>query len=158
KICGLPPQPLSVLSGPDYFKLAAHGWLDSAIRTNALFYPGIWEGAIPVPATDAAVWMSWLGQNVTDKALQTRLSNVAGLSVQEDLPVQDYNDHQVGFIRTPLPALFYNLSITNAAKAELNARWYLSLFRPDGSAYYQAPPNGLDFGKTLKTPDANGNT
>jgi hypothetical protein len=82
-LCGLPPLPASAPAAVDYFNTAAHGWLDSQIRTNGLFRHAYWPGFSAQPAADACVWMRWLAGRVSDTDLQTRLVSTASLRLPD---------------------------------------------------------------------------
>ncbi|HEY5915125.1 MAG TPA: hypothetical protein VJA21_31415 [Verrucomicrobiae bacterium] len=155
---GLPPMPAPALPAADYFNLAARSWLDSQIRSNALFRHAAWPGFNPQPAADASVWMRWLAERISDSTLRTRLSNTASLALQQIALVQNYNSYQIGHVTYPLPALFYNTALPNAVTAQANAQGLLSIFQPDGTVLYQHAPGGTDYGRTHYAPDANGYT
>jgi hypothetical protein len=155
---GLPPPPAPVPAATDYFRLAAHAWLDSEIRTNGLFHHTLWPGDVPRPAADAAVWMRWLAQNVADPELEARLCSLASQTVQQLKSTEIYNDYQIGNVVYPLPALFYRVGIENATHAQLSAADILRRFEPDGTIIYKPAPGGVDYGKTNPSPEANGNT
>ena len=38
---------------------------------------------VPRPAADAAVWMRWLAEKVTDPVLRTRLFNTASQAIEQ---------------------------------------------------------------------------
>jgi hypothetical protein len=155
---GLPPMPTPVLTAVAYFNLASHSWLDSQIRSNALFRHAAWPGFNPQPAADASVWMRWLAEKITDSTLQTRLSNAASAALLQVPLVQYYNSYQIGHVQYPLPALFYNAALTNALTAQANARGLLPNFQSDGTVLYRPTPGGTDYGRTHYAPDANGYT
>jgi hypothetical protein len=155
-LCGLPPLPASAPAAADYFNLAAHGWLDSQIRTNGLFRHAYWPGFSAQPAADACVWIRWLAGKVSDADLQTRLVSTASLGIQQVPGEQNLNNYQIAHVQYPLPALLYNAAVVNADSALVNARNLLSRFQPDGTVLYQPTPRGTDYGKTHYAPDANG--
>jgi hypothetical protein len=156
KLRGLPPLPVPVASAQDYFRLAGRGWLDSKIREGNLYRHAA-PGFGAQPASDAAFWMLWLAGKVGEAALSTRLTNAASSAIAQVAP-QNYNGSQVGHVRYPLPALIYGSVVENAAQAQAHGRALLGRFQPDGSVIYQAPPNGIDYGKTHWARDANGLT
>lgn len=154
---GLPALPTPVQTADQYFALAAHGWLDSQIRTNALFKHAYWPGFTAQPAADAAVWMRWLEEKIADVGLQSRLSNTAAAAIAE-VTASRYNDSHVGHIAYPLASLLYNAVPANALTAQSNAKGLISRFQPDGSILYEPSAGGLDYGKTHFAKDANGLT
>ena len=155
---GLPPLPAPVPDAAGYFHLAAHSWLDSQIRSNALFRHADWPGFTPQPAADAAVWMRWLAGQTADLALQTQLSNTATAAIERVPQVQFDNSYQIGHVQYPLPGLVFNAADANANQAQAAARGLLPRFQPDGTVLYQPAPGGTDYGKTHYAPDANGYT
>lgn len=156
KLRGLPPLPAPVASAQEYFRLAARGWLDSQIRQGHL-YRHATPGFGAQPASDAACWMLWLAGRVDEPVLSARLSNAAASAIAQVAP-RNYHNSQIGHVRYPLPALIYGAVLENAAQAQAHGRALLSRFQADGSVWYQAPPNGPDFGRTHWARDANGLT
>ncbi len=151
-------MPASVPAAADYFNVAAHGWLDSRIRTSGLFRHAYWAASRAQPAADACVWMRWLAGNVSDADLQARLVSTASLGIQQVPGEQNLNNYQIAHVHYPLPALFYNAALANAETALVNARNLLGRFQPDGTVLYQPTPAGTDYGKTHYARDANGLT
>ena len=154
---GLPALPPGVPGASNYFLAAAHGWLDSGIRSNGLIRHAVWPGFGPQPAADAAVWMRWLAEHVGDAQLAASLSNVAG-TVLAQVPTSYLNSYAVGHIRYPLPALVFGGVLQNAAQARTDGAGMLGQFQPDGSVLYVAPAGGTDLGTTHYARDANGLT
>ena len=141
----------------DYVSLAAGGWLDSGIRTNALFRHAVWPGFNAQPAADAACFMDWLAGRTTNSALEKRLIRTAqeALSV---VPAAHLNQSAVGHVRYPLASLVYGHVTENADLELTHARVLLPRFEPDGSILYRKSPGGEDYGRTHFAPDANGLT
>jgi hypothetical protein len=155
---GLPPVPTTALTASNYFRNAAHAWLDSDIRTNGLIRHAVWPGFGPQPAADASVWMRWLAERVGDPLLSAQLSNVAATVLDQVPSPALYNSYGVGHVRYPLPALVFGAVLENAARAGSDAQGLLGRFQPDGSVLYVPPSGGPDLGSTHYAPDANGLT
>ncbi|HYV31367.1 MAG TPA: hypothetical protein VEO53_09710 [Candidatus Binatia bacterium] len=155
---GLPPVPTAALTASNYFRNAAHAWLDSDIRTNGLIRHAVWPGFDPQPAADAAVWMRWLAERVGDPLLSAQLSNVAATVLDQVPSPTLYNSYGVGHVRYPLPALIFGAVLQNATQAGSDAQGLLGRFQPDGSVLYVPPSGGPDLGSTHYAPDANGLT
>jgi len=155
---GLPKLPDGTLTASNYFRNAAHAWLDSGIRTNGLIRHAVWPGFNPQPAADAAVWMRWLAERVSEPGLAAQLSNVASIVLAEVPSPALYNSYGVGHVRFPLPALIFGSVLQNAAQAQNEAQGLLGRFQPDGTVLYVPPAGGPDLGSTHYAPDANGLT
>jgi len=100
-----PPPPPDVPGGFDgACRLLAHGWLDSAIRSGALYRHAVWPGNFPPqPAADAPPCMRWLATHVDDSELAARLREAAA-AAQDALPPGE--DGGVGHVGRPaLPLL-----------------------------------------------------
>jgi hypothetical protein len=154
---GLPPLP-AALTASNYFRNTAHAWLDSGIRSNGLIRHAVWPGFGAQPAADAAVWMKWLAEQVTEPALMTELSEVAATVLAQIPNPALYNTYGVSHVRYPLPALIFGAVLQNASQAKTDAQGLLGRFQPDGSVLYVAPSGGPDLGSTHYAPDANGLT
>jgi len=157
KLHPLPTLPDSGLAAPEYFSLAAHGWLDSKIREGDLYRHAAATGFGAQPSADAALWMNWLADHVTDGPLAARLTNAATAALTRVAP-QNYNGTQIGHIRTPLPALVFGSVSQNANQALAHGRALLGRFQSDGSVLYPPPAKGVDYGKTHWAREANGLT
>ncbi|MBI2928438.1 MAG: hypothetical protein HYY24_22440 [Verrucomicrobia bacterium] len=153
---GLPSLPSPRPGAQDFFRLAARGWLDSKLREGDLYRHAA-PGFGPQPAADAAFWMPWLSGRVGEPALSERLADSASRALTPMNP-HDYNGAQVGHVRYPLPALIFGAVAENAAAAREHGRALLGRFQPDGSVLYPPPAQGLDYGKTHWTREANGLT
>ncbi|MBM3883739.1 MAG: hypothetical protein FJ387_29205 [Verrucomicrobia bacterium] len=156
RLYGLPAVPEAEVGRGSYAALAAGGWLDSQIREGDRYRhaaPGFGAG----PAADAALYMDWLAQEVSDEALAGRLTAAAGRALAQ-VPIPQYNAAQVGHVRYPVPALVYGGVQENLARAREQGRGLLGRFQPDGTVLYQKPSSGLDYGKTHWAPHANGLT
>lgn len=156
RLRGLPELPTPAPAARDVFRLAAHGWLDSAIRVGNRFRHAA-PNFEPQPAADAAMWMRWLAGRVDDSLLATRLRDTAAAAIGE-VPPPHYNTALVGHVRWPLPALVFGHVAENAAQAAARARGLLGRFQPDGSVLYQPAPDRPDFGRTHWAREANGLT
>ena len=155
---GVPALPAAALTASNYFRNAAHAWLDSDIRTNGLIRHAVWPGFGPQPAADAAVWMRWLAERVDEPPLAAQLSNVAYMVLAQVPSSTLYNSYGVGHVRYPLPALVFGAVLQNAAQAGSDAQGLLGRFQPDGTVLYVPPSGGPDLGSTHYAPDANGLT
>ena len=145
-----------VITAPTFFKLMAHGWLDSKIRENDLFRhaaPNFGLG----PSSDAALYMDWLAQRIIEPELVTRLTEAAAAALAK-VPAGNLNAAQLGHVHYPLPALVYGGVAENAAAARAHGRALLDRFAPDGTVHFQKSANGLDYARTHWAPDANGLT
>ncbi|MCP5516289.1 MAG: hypothetical protein H7A45_03415 [Verrucomicrobiales bacterium] len=157
-MAGLPELPEPGLSAAEYYAEAARGWLDSRLREGDLYRHAWWPGFNPQPAADAAVWMSWLAGRIDDAGLTARLLGAAQEALRAVPGVQNYNGHQIGHVRYPLPALCFNQAFANASQAGAAGWGMLGQFEPDGSVRYRPAPGGPDYGETHFAPDANGLT
>ena len=157
KLHPLPALPDSGLAATEYFNLAAHGWLDSKIREGDLYRHAAATGFGAQPSADAALWMEWLADRVTDPPLAARLTNAVSAALARVAP-QNYNGTQIGHIRTPLPALIFGAVSQNANQALAHGRGLLGRFQSDGSVPYPPPAKGVDYGKTHWAREANGLT
>jgi hypothetical protein len=157
RLRGLPPVPDPGYSPVDFYRLAAHGWLDSAAREGNRYRHAVWPGFNAQPAADAALYMDRLADSVNDAALARRLREAAGEAL-ELVPPHASLFSTIGHIRYPVAPLVYGAVAENANHARAHARNLLKRFRPDGAIHYQASPNGVDYGKTHFAPDANGLT
>jgi hypothetical protein len=155
RLNGLPalPEP----AARDYYRLAARGWLDSAIREGNRFRHAVGPGFSPIPAADAAVWMEWLARKVDDPPLARRLRETAR-DVIAAVPPGERNTRQVGHVRPALPALVYGGVAAAARQAATHVRRQLRRFAPDGSLRYQRVPGKPDYARTHWSREANGLT
>jgi len=153
---GLPPLPSTGYSLSNYCALAAHGWLDTPIRSGALFRNSTAASGF-APAADAALYLDWLAAKVSDPTLQARLASTANYARAAVSPAS-YNFAAVGNMTFPVEALLFGAVTDNAATALNDGQAQLTLFQPDGSIHYQPPTGGLDLGKTYWSPDADGLT
>ncbi len=155
---GLPPLPEIPGGVPAYLELAARGWLDSQIRDGDRYRHAA-PGFPAVPAADAALFMDWLADRVSDGALSGRLRAAAAGALRQVEPAR-YNHARVGHVRDPAPALAYGAVAANLERAEEHARGLLDRFEADGFIRYQPGGGigGLDYGRTHWAPDANGLT
>ena len=154
---GWPQLPDPGLTAPQYFQLAAHGWLDSKIREGNRYRHAAWPGFGAQPAADAAVWMEWLAGKIDDPSLTARLTNAAAAALGE-MPPARYNAAQIGHIRYPLPVLVFGQVAENADQARARGNALRQRFAADGSVSYHAPAGGVDYAKTHGSLEANGLT
>jgi hypothetical protein len=157
RLRGLPAVPDPGYTEKGYYRLAAHGWLDSRIREGNLYRHAYWPSFNAQPSSDAAMWMLWLSRVTDDPALAGRLVNAAGGAIAQVAP-QNYAAAQVGHIRYPLPALVFGSVAENAAQAGNRGHSLLSRFQSDGSLLYQPGAGGVDYGRTHSSKEANGYT
>ncbi|MCL4176951.1 MAG: hypothetical protein KJ072_04295 [Verrucomicrobia bacterium] len=156
RLQGWPSIPATA-GAPQYFELAARGWLDSKIREHDRYRHAVWPGFNPQPAADAALWMLWLAQQPGAANLADRLLASANAALGQVNPV-NYNTAQVGHNRYLLPALVFGAVPENAEAARHRGRSLLGRFQPDGSVHYSRRSDGPDYGRTHWAPDANGLT
>lgn len=155
RLRGLPPLPEPEVSATEFYRLAAHGWLDSRIREGNQYRHAFWPGFGPAPAADAALWMDWLALHVADENLATRLQSAAQ-GAREAVPPPRYDSAAVGHIRSPAPALVYG-ALPDTIEVMLNrGRALAQQFRGDGVIVYEAPRGGTDYGSTHWAREANG--
>ena len=156
RLAGLPSIPDPGYTAPEYFELAARGWLESRIRETNLYRHAYWPGFNAQPAADAAVWMRWLATQVDSPDLAASLTNAsaAALSV---VARQNYDASQIGHIRYPLPSLVFGAVVENANQAKARGETLRNRFEPDGSVLYR-PQGEVDYGKTHWAREANGLT
>ncbi|HWQ91649.1 MAG TPA: hypothetical protein VN673_08255 [Clostridia bacterium] len=156
RLRGLPPLPAGTLSASDYYRNATHGWLNSQARNGGLVRHAVWPGFNAQPAADAAVWMRWLAERVSEAPLAAALSNTSATVLAQVPGVSAYNNSAVGHIRYPLPALIFGSVLSNAAQARIDAANLLGRFQPDGTVQYVPPREGPDLGATHYARDASG--
>ena len=154
---GLPKLPAPGYSKDAYFELAAHGWLDSRIRSTNLYRHAWWPGFAPQPAADAALWMSWLSERITNSVLASRLQTAADAALGE-VGRPQLNQRQIGHVRFPAPALVFGAVLDNASEARRRAESMLRAFTADGTTTYEAPSGGTDYGSTQPSREASGLT
>jgi hypothetical protein len=152
---GLPAVPNPGLSAVEYYRLAAHGWLDSKIREGDRYRHAYWAGFGAQPAVDAALWMDWLAGRVEDTELATRLQTAAAGARSLVAPAQ-FNQYGVGHVRYPAPALAYGAVLDNAAAAASQGQARLGQFQGEGTLLYQPPAGGTDYSVTHWSKEANG--
>lgn len=157
RLRGLPAVPDSGYTAESYFRLAAHGWLDSGIRDGDRYRHALWPGFNSQPAADAAMWMRWLSGGVNDPALSNRLETAATGAIAQVSPAA-YNATGIGHVRYPVEALVFGAVAENASAALQGGRNLLSGFQPDGHIYYVPPASGTDYSKTHWSKEANGLT
>lgn len=157
RLLGWPAPPAPELAARDYYRLAAHGWLESKIREGDLYRHAVWPGFSPQPAADAAWTMLWLADRVEDDELAHRLREAAQAAIAR-VPIHTRNLSQIGHVRYPLPALVFGHVLENARSVSEQARSLLRAFRPDGSLIYEPRPGGPDYARTHFSREANGYT
>jgi hypothetical protein len=153
----LPPLPDTRLDFKGYTQLAVQGWLKSKIREGGLYRHAYWAHFKPQPAGDAAVYESWLAQNITSPALAGELSNAASAALGNVKPLAYYHSG-VGHVRVPVAPLVFNHAREGIAAARSVAQHNLRQLGPDGIVIYHPQKDKPDFGKTYWTNHANGLT
>ncbi|MBI5835494.1 MAG: hypothetical protein HZB16_24590 [Armatimonadetes bacterium] len=154
----LPPVPR--VDAARYVKEAAHGWLDTPIRTDDQYRHAWWPGVSgfgPQPAADAAVYEAWLAQRCGDPALAQRLTDAAQAALAKVPPAQRAQAG-VSHVRYPLAPLVFGGIDEMVTTARDQGRALLGRFQPDGSIPYVASPDRPDYGRTHYAKDANGLT
>jgi hypothetical protein len=139
----------------EYVRMAAVGWLESAIREGDRYrhaFPGNFS---PHPAADAAVMMRWLAERTKDELLGARLRNAAANGIAQ-VPPSQYNSAGVSHVRYPVSSLLFGHVIENAVTAKRQGLALLTRFEPDGRVIYK--PGEIDYGRTHFAKDANGLT
>jgi hypothetical protein len=152
---GLPPLPKPDFSATEFFRLAARGWLDSAIRDGDRFRHAVGPNFGSAPAADAAFYLDWLAPRVGDEALAARLKRQAAASLALVKPAS-FNSTAVGHVRLPAPALVYGAGAENAITALAEGRQLVGRFRPDGSLPFAAAGSAAELGSTHWSTEANG--
>jgi len=153
--CGLPEIPQSGYTATDYFTLAAHGWLDTTIRSGAKFRHAIGTSFTYGACSDAAFYMDWLSSKVSDTNLSARLSETSS-EARALVSTSSYNSACIGHVKYPVEALVFGSVFVNAATALSEGQGQLAVFQSDGSVLYQAPASGLDLSSNYWTKEANG--
>lgn len=154
-VMGWPAPPEPGLAAGEYFRLVARGWLESDIRVGDLYRHAVWPGFPPQPAADAAWTMKWLAGRVDDPELARRLKEAARGAVAR-VPAGRRNQHQIGHVRWPLPALVFGEVMAEVLNAAEQARAWLREFEPDGSLPYRPRAGGPDLGRTHTSREASG--
>lgn len=152
---GLPPLPKPDYSATEYFRLAAHGWLDSDIRDGDRFRHAVGPNFGSAPAADAAFYVDWLEPRVSDEALAARLRQQATASLALVNPAS-FNSAAVGHVRLPAPALVNGAGMENAVTALAEGRQLVGRFRPDGSLPFATTGAAAELGSTHWSSEANG--
>lgn len=152
---GLPEIP-PVPRLDDYVRLAAAGWIDSPLVKEGLFRHAVAGEMFGFqPAADAPWMMQRLAGLTTDNRLAEQLESAAKVAI-EKVPPRDWYHAAVGHLRVPLAPLLNGQVLESVDQAAGTARSWLSRFEGDGSIRYQAPNQGLDFGRTQPSREASG--
>jgi len=154
---GLPAAIATDLSDLEYFRLAAHGWLDSKIREGNRYRHAVGGNFHAGPAADAAVYEAWLSAHVRDPALSARLDAASEAAFGEVRPALR-NAAQIGHVRHGLPALVSREAPAAAVAAAETCRGILGRFRPDGTVPFRASGDNARLGSTHWADHANGLT
>lgn len=159
KLRGLPPVPpvTGEKVAQAYFALAAHGWMDSAVREGDRYRHAVPGNFAPHPAADAALLQDWLAGQVKDRGLAGRLRTVAGPAIAAVDP-NAYDAAAVGHIRYPVQSLVYGHVAENVDRAAAAGRALVGKFEPDGTYSYKSDAGKPNYGRTHFAPDANGLT
>lgn len=158
---GLPTAPKPPYGLESYVRLAAGGWLDSAVSAGDgqyrhAYWPGV-SGFNPGPAADVASFLVWLAAYPGDPALSKRLDDAAGRALSRVKP-GGLDQSGVSHVRYPVQSLLFGGSLECALKAHEAALAELSRFEPDGRVLYRVQSGKPDYGRTHFAPDANGLT
>lgn len=157
RLRGLPEVPSTGYTGVDFFRLAARGWLDSAIRDGNLYRHAVVGSFAAMPAADAAYQMEWLAGRVGDPALAERL-RVAAAGASSAVAVNQRYHSGVGHVRFPVAPLILGAVAENAGTALVHGQGLLRRFEGPGTVRYVPAPGALNYGRTHWTNEANGLT
>ena len=157
RLRGLPALPrTNTLSS--YFASAEAGWLKSKIRVGDHYRHALAQGNFaPGPASDAAVFETWLTSCESDAAKQAELREAARAALAQVNPSGWFHSSP-GHIRTPAAALLFGHMPEAIQAARADAVAQLGRFDSEGRVIYHPSPGGMDFGKGHFAPDANGYT
>jgi hypothetical protein len=158
RLRGLPGLPKTGVNYQDYITTTEAGWLKSKIHVGDLYRHALAEGNFaPAPATDAAVFETWLASREKDPTLQdSLLTNAAAALARADL--SSLNRSGPGHIQSPVAALVFGHLQEAVAAARTDAVNALARFDSEGRVIYHPAPGGMDFGRGHFAPDANGYT
>ena len=157
RLRGLPKGPDAPDAG-QYVATAEAGWLDSKIHVGDLYRHAVADGNFaPGPASDAAIYETWLAAREPDATRRALLKETALAALAKVNPASYYFSGP-GHIRTPAAALLFGHlpEAINAARADAEAQ--LGRFDDQGRVIYHPTPGGMDFGQGHFAPDANGYT
>lgn len=157
RLRGLPPVPATGYSAPEYFRLAARGWLDTSLREGNLFRHAVVGSFAAGPAADAAYYMDWLADRVEEPILAGRLKSAA-IGALAQVPANHRYASGVGHVRYPVAPLVYGAVAENTDTALAQGQPLLRRFERAGTIRYVPSAGGLDYGRTHWTNEANGLT
>ncbi|MGA2750078.1 MAG: hypothetical protein ABSG59_14995 [Verrucomicrobiota bacterium] len=155
---GLPETPKAGDSYSSYIASAEAGWLKSKIRVGNLYRHALAEGNFaPGPASDAAVFETWLASRETNADTRRNLLENAREALAQVDP-SAYYFSAPGHIHVPAASLLFGHLPEAIAAARADAAGQLARFDSEGRVIYHPAPGGVDFGKGHFAPDANGYT
>lgn len=158
RLQGLPEVPRPAFSFSNYLAAAEAGWLKSKIRAGDQYRHALSPGGFPPgPASDAAVFETWLASTEANAQKKSELRTAANAALAQVNPASYFHSGP-GHVRTPAAALLFGhlREAINAARDEADAE--LAKFDSEGRVIYHPSPGGMDFGKGHFAPDANGYT
>ncbi|MCU0917244.1 MAG: hypothetical protein MUC88_22175, partial [Planctomycetes bacterium] len=151
---GLPAVPAFPGGFDAVVNLLAHGWLDSAINEGGLFRHAVWGDSFRAgPAADALMYMDWLANQTSDRALADRLIRGRDLGRGKLPPGQPYSS-AVSHTRTPTAPFVFGSVVAYVRQRKAEADSLLRHFDENGIKLYQ--PGKVDYGTTHFARHANG--
>ncbi|MFO8015286.1 MAG: hypothetical protein R6X20_18545 [Phycisphaerae bacterium] len=156
RLRGLPPLPETVLDAQDYVRLAADGWLKSAIREGDRYKHAVWQGKWNAhPAAGPGVWLRHLARGADEADLAARLRKAADAAVDLVPPGRWYHSG-VSHVQYPAVPLVYGHVAERVEGARRSARGQIRRFEPDGGLPYRPRKAGPDYASTHWSREANG--
>ncbi len=156
RLRGLPPVPETGLDAQGYVRLAADGWLESAIREGDRYKHAVWQGKWNArPAAGPAGWLRHLARGAADAALAARLRQAADAAVALVTPARWYGSG-VSHVRQPAVPLVYGHVAESVEAARGAARRQIRRFDADGRLPYRKRGDGPDYASTHWSREANG--
>lgn len=154
----LPPINKPANAAQAYSAAAEAGWLHSRIHVGDLYRHALAEGNFaPGPASDAAVFETWLAAHETNSTQRDALLDAAKKALAQ-VNRADYFHNAPGHIHTPAAALLFGHVPEAIQAARADAVSQLGRFDAEGRVIYHPNPGGLNFGQGHFAPDANGYT
>jgi hypothetical protein len=144
---GLPPLP-ETLDGQGYVRLAADGWLKSAIREGDRYKHALWQGKWNAqPAAGPAGWLRHLARGTEDADLAARVRQAADAAVALVPPGRWYHSG-VSHVRRPVVPLIYGHVAESVEAARQSGRGQIRRFDADGRLLYRQRGDGPDYAST----------
>lgn len=152
---GLPTVP-AIPSRRDAARLAAAGWLDTPLRTGALFrHATAMPGFAPQPAADAGWMAHWLAERVESDRLEKRLREASRAALSA-VPPPQWATAGVGHVPYPVAGLLAQNPLPGTEALRARAKATLDGIPADGVVRYAAVPSKPDLGRTQPGREANG--